>query len=221
MIRLIEIQSLSGLLPDSSSDTRSVLSPRPAARRVSAFTAFRKFFCNERKNIFRTFRKRRRLTLGAGHLHVAPRRGDPSTLRANPIPEKTAMNTVSLTGVIASTPTTATVRNGLTYTSFRLRVHAAYLGDGRDAYTYVDEHTIIAVGQLTDMLSILPRNEEISVGGELRTRIHVYRVGEPININLSYPFSEVVANSITWRDLIFKRTAGDDTLIALYRRDPQ
>ncbi len=221
MRQLIGIQSLSGLLPDSSSDTRSVLIPRPSARRVSAFTAFKKSFCDQRKNIFRTFRKRRRLALGAGHLHVAPRRGDPSTLRANPIPEKTGMNTVSLTGVIASTPTTATAGNDLTYTSFRLRVHAAYLGDRDDAYTYVDEHTIICVGQLTDMLRILPRDEEINVGGELRTRIHVYRVGEPININLAYPFSEVVADSITWRDLTFKRTAGEDTLIALYRPERQ
>jgi hypothetical protein len=131
------------------------------------------------------------------------------------------MNTVSLTGFIASVPTTATVGNDLTYTSFRLRVHVAYLGDGDDAYAYVDEHTIICVGQLTDMLRILPRDEEINIGGELRTRIHVYRVGEPVNINLAYPFSEVVANSITWRDLTFSRKAGEDTLIALYRPDPQ
>ena len=130
------------------------------------------------------------------------------------------MNTVSLTGIIASVPTTVTVGNNLTYTSFRLRVHAAYLGDNDDAYAYVDEHTIICVGQLTDMLRILPREEEINVGGELRTRIHVYRIGEPININIAYPFSEVVANSITWRDLTFKRTAGEDTLIALYKPDP-
>ncbi|WP_158790865.1 hypothetical protein [Granulicella sp. L60] len=131
------------------------------------------------------------------------------------------MNTISLTGFIASVPTTAVAGNDLTYTSFRLRVHAAYLSEGDDAYAYVDEHTIICVGQLTDMLRILPRDEEINVSGELRTRIHVYRIGEPININIAYPFSEVVANSITWRDLTFRRTAGEDTLIALYRPDPQ
>jgi hypothetical protein len=44
----------------------SVLIPRPSALRVSAFTAFRKSLCKERKNIFRTFRKRRRLALGSG-----------------------------------------------------------------------------------------------------------------------------------------------------------
>ena len=53
------------------------------ALRVSAF---RKSFCQrqERKNIFRTFRKRRRLALGAGHTRVASRRSVPSKNRANP-----------------------------------------------------------------------------------------------------------------------------------------
>jgi hypothetical protein len=43
-----------------------VLIPRPSALRVSAFAAFRKSLCKERKNIFRTFRKRHRLALGSG-----------------------------------------------------------------------------------------------------------------------------------------------------------
>ncbi len=219
----ISIQSASGSLPDSFSDTRSAPIPRAAARRVSAFAAFRKPLCKRResKSIFRTFRKRHRLALEAGHLRVAPRRVDPITLRPNRIPEKTGMITVSLTGVIASTPITATVGNNLTYTSFQLRVHAVYLGGGDESYPYVEEHTIICVGQLTDMLRILPRDEAINVCGELRTRIHASRIGEPININIAYPFSEVVADSITWRNHTFRRVAGEDTLIALYKPDPQ
>lgn len=64
--------------PMSHSATRSVLIPRPAATARLCFcfaalrvSAFRKSFCQrqERKNIFRTFRKRRRLALGAGHIH--------------------------------------------------------------------------------------------------------------------------------------------------------
>jgi hypothetical protein len=66
--------------PMSHSATRSVLIPRPAATARLCFccaalrvSAFRKSFCQrqERKNIFRTFRKRRRLALGAGHTRVA------------------------------------------------------------------------------------------------------------------------------------------------------
>jgi hypothetical protein len=131
------------------------------------------------------------------------------------------MNTVSLSGTINSIPTTTTVGNDHTYTSFRIRVHAAYLNETGDDYAYVDEHTIICVGQLKSILSILPRDEEITLVGELRTRTHVYRIGEPTNINIAYPFSEVVANSITWRDLTIKRTSGEDTLIAIYEPDPQ
>ncbi len=47
----------SGIEPEPCSDTRSVLIPRPSARRVSAFTAFKKSFYRERKNIFRTSEK--------------------------------------------------------------------------------------------------------------------------------------------------------------------
>jgi len=80
--------------PMSHSATRSVLIPRPAATARLCFalsgtlrvSAFRKSFCQrqERKNIFRTFRKRRRLALGAGHTRVASRRSAPSKNRANP-----------------------------------------------------------------------------------------------------------------------------------------
>jgi hypothetical protein len=130
------------------------------------------------------------------------------------------MNTVSLTGVISSVPTTANVGKDLAYTSFRLRVHGAYLNQEGDSYSYDDEHTVICVGKLTQMLRILPRDEEIEVTGELRTRTQVYRIGEPININIAYPFSEVVADSITWQDLTLKRAGGVDVLIALYDPDP-
>jgi len=130
------------------------------------------------------------------------------------------MNIVSLTGFISSVPTAASVGKDLAYTSFRIRVHGAYLSKEGDPYSYDDEHTVICVGKLTQMLRILPRDEEIEVTGELRTRTHVYRIGEPININIAYPFSEVVADSITWRDLTLKRAGGEDVLIALYDPDP-
>jgi hypothetical protein len=207
------LQMSSPVMPEPSSDTRSVLILRPATlgallRTPCALRVFVPEKCTPS-------------VLGARHLHGAPRRGDPNTLRANPAQEKTTMNTVSLSGMIVSVPTVTTVDKGLNYTSFRIRVHAAYLDDAGDAYTYVDEHTIICVGQLANMLDILPRDEEITIIGELRMRTHVYRIGEPININIAYPFSEVVANSITWRDLTIKRTAGEETLIAIYRPDPQ
>jgi len=208
----VALQLSSGVQPDSSSGTRSVLVSRPAALGVllRAARALRVFVAE----------KCTPSTLGARHSHVAPRKGDPNTLRANPTPEDTAMNNVSLTGFITSVPTTASVGEGLIYSSFRLRVHGAYLDHEGDSYSYDDEHTVICVGKLTEMLRILPRDEEIEVVGELRTRTHVYRIGEPININIAYPFSEVVADSITWRDLTLKRTAGENVLIALYDPDP-
>jgi hypothetical protein len=45
--------------------TASGLFMRPSAARSSAFTAFRKLLCNERKKIFRTFRKCRASALGS------------------------------------------------------------------------------------------------------------------------------------------------------------
>ena len=200
-----------GVPPSSCSAPRSVLISRPATLGVLLRLRALRVFVAE---------KCTPSVLGARHSHVAPRRGDPNTLRANPTPEDTAMNTVSLTGFISSVPTTASVGQGLAYTSFRLRVHGAYLDKEDDSYSYADEHTVICVGKLTEILRILPRDEEIEVTGELRTRTHVYRIGEPININIAYPFSEVVADSITWRDLTLKRSGGEDVLIALYDPDP-
>ena len=51
-------------------------------------SAFKKSLCNERKKIFRTFRKRRRLALGAGHTRVASRKSVPRAIRANTTKEK-------------------------------------------------------------------------------------------------------------------------------------
>ncbi len=79
--------------PCSPSVTRSVLIPRPAARRGSASAAppsgfgFQKIFVQLRtergQKIFRTFRKSTRLALGAGHTRVASRKSVPRAIRAN------------------------------------------------------------------------------------------------------------------------------------------
>jgi hypothetical protein len=64
---------LSCIFPAHPRSLASVLIPRPAARRVSAFTAFRKSFRQNSaqdadEKIFRTFRKSAAWHLGAGHL---------------------------------------------------------------------------------------------------------------------------------------------------------
>jgi hypothetical protein len=71
MIVAVEHQ-FSCIFPAHPRSLASVLIPRPAARRVSAsayaalrVSAFKKSLCNERKKIFRTFRKRHRLALGS------------------------------------------------------------------------------------------------------------------------------------------------------------
>jgi hypothetical protein len=130
------------------------------------------------------------------------------------------MNSVTLTGIISSVPVTSSTGNGLAYTHFRLRVQGSYLDPEGDAYFYSDEHTVICVGKLTEIIRIISRDEEIEVSGELRSRTHVLHIAGPIDINVSSPFSEVVADSIAWRDLTLKRTAGEDVLIALYEPDP-
>ncbi len=98
-------RQFSRIFPAHPRSLASVLIPRPAARRVSAsayaalrVSAFRKSLCKERKKIFRTFRKRRRLALGAGHTptpphinrvlgtpgsRVASRKSVPRVIRAN------------------------------------------------------------------------------------------------------------------------------------------
>jgi hypothetical protein len=103
-------RQFSRIFPAHPRSLASVLIPRPAALRVSAsayaalrVSAFRKSLCNERKKIFRTFRKRRRLALGAGHTptpphtnrvlgtpgsRVASRKSVPRVIRANTNKEK-------------------------------------------------------------------------------------------------------------------------------------
>jgi hypothetical protein len=97
-------RQFSRIFPAPPRSLASVLIPRPAARRVSAshgperqrgnarrgsdpcalrVSAFKKSLCKERKKIFRTFRKRRRLALGAGHTRVASRKSVPRVIRAN------------------------------------------------------------------------------------------------------------------------------------------
>ena len=87
------------------------------------------------------------------------------------------MNTVSLSGMIVSVPTVTTVDKGLNYTSFRIRVHAAYLDDAGDAYTYVDEHTIICVGQLENMRT-LPAVAAAMANGSLRIHGWIYDIAK-------------------------------------------
>ena len=57
-------------------------------RRPQGFRFSENLVCDERKKIFRTFRKRRRLALGAGHTRVASRKSVPRALRANTNKEK-------------------------------------------------------------------------------------------------------------------------------------
>jgi len=83
-------RQFSRIFPAHPRSLASVLNPRPAARRVSAsasppcgFRLSKNLVCNERKKIFRTFRKRRRLALGAGHTRVASRKSVPRVIRAN------------------------------------------------------------------------------------------------------------------------------------------
>ena len=88
-------RQFSRIFPAHPRSLASVLIPRPAARRVSAsasppcgFRLSENLLCNERKKIFRTFRKRRRLALGAGHTRVALRKSVPRVIRANTTKEK-------------------------------------------------------------------------------------------------------------------------------------
>ena len=71
MIVAVEHQ-FSCIFPAHPRSLASVLIPRPSARRVSAsayaalrVSAFKKSLCNERKKVFRTFRKRHRSALGS------------------------------------------------------------------------------------------------------------------------------------------------------------
>lgn len=126
------------------------------------------------------------------------------------------MNQISLIGIIESVPMHHNDA-GVTYTSFRLRVHGSYLDSNSDAYNYTETYTVICIGEPKQFIRIIPRDQEIEVTGELRTRTHVIHVGGPITIEVAYPQPEVVVDSIKWHDVTVTRTGGDDLLIALYK----
>lgn len=205
------LQLSSNVQPDSSSGTRSVLVSRPATLGVllRATRALRVFAAE----------KCTPSVLGARHSHVAPRRGDPNTFRANPISEDIPMNQISLIGIVESVPVPHNDA-GVKYTSFRLRVHGSYLDSNSDAYTYTETYTVICIGEPKEFIRIIPRDQEIEVTGELRTRTHVIQVGGHITIEVAYPLPEVVVDSIKWHDVTVTRTEGNDMLVALYKPDP-
>ena len=130
------------------------------------------------------------------------------------------MNYISVFGFIASAPTPTLLENGMTYTSFRLRVHGSYLDSKGDPYSYVEEHTIICLNILADFVRSIPRSAEVEVVGELRSRLHVLRFGGPVAVEVVYPRPEIIANTITFRERLVARTDPDDTLIGLYQLDP-
>lgn len=130
------------------------------------------------------------------------------------------MNYISLVGIISSVPTTFSIRNDLTYTSFHLRVHGSYLDSKGAPYTYDEQHTVICLNTLAQFIRMIPEGQDIEVVGELRSRIHLLRIGGPVAIEITYPRSEIVANTIRFRNRLVARTATDDALIALYKPEP-
>ncbi len=130
------------------------------------------------------------------------------------------MNYISLVGIIASVPATFSIGNDLTYTSFRLWVHGSYLDSKGDPYTYDEQHTVICLNTLAQFIRTIPEGQDIEVVGELRSRLHLLRIGGPVAIEVTYPLSEVVANTIRFRDRMVARTAIDDALIELYKPEP-
>ncbi len=129
------------------------------------------------------------------------------------------MNQISLIGIIESVPVTHNDA-GVTYTSFRLRVHGSYLDSNSDAYNYIETYTVICIGKPEEFIRIVPCDQEIEVTGELRSRTHVIHIGGPITIEVAYPLPEVIVDSIKWHDFTVTRTGGYDLLIALYKPDP-
>lgn len=204
------IQLSPGIQPDSYSGTRSVLISRPATLGVLLRLRALRVFVAE---------KCTPSVLGARHTHVAPRGGDPNTLRANPIPEDTPMNQISLIGIVTTVPV-AHSEDAAKYTSFQLRVHGSYLDSNSDPYTYTETYRVICIGKPEEFIRLIPRDQEIEVTGELRSRNHVLRIGGPLTIEVAYPLPEVVVGSIKWHDFTVTRTGGDDILIALYKPDP-
>jgi single-strand DNA-binding protein len=197
-------------------------SPERTPLRVSAF---RKSLCNKRTNIFRTFRKSTSSALGAGRLHVAPRKGDPSTLRANPMPEDNTMNhnKVSLAGsVYGGAPRTLVARDRLTYTTFDLLTFGSHQNRKDEEVHYHEVHHIVCVGTLDTFVRSIRNGAEIEVTGELRTRKYTTYLGDPAEVEISYWRKEVVATSIRPEASVVaaeQRGYVDPILIALYRPD--
>ncbi|HTV07357.1 MAG TPA: hypothetical protein VME86_18445 [Acidobacteriaceae bacterium] len=129
------------------------------------------------------------------------------------------MNQISLIGIVTTVPV-AHSEDAAKYTSFQLRVHGSYLDSNSDPYIYTETYTVICIGKPEEFIRIVPRDHEIEITGELRTRTHVIRVGGPITIEITYPMPEVVVDSIKWHDFTVTRTGGDDIIIALYKPDP-
>lgn len=129
------------------------------------------------------------------------------------------MNQISLIGFVTTVPVTQG-EDDARYTSFQLRVHGSYLDSNSDAYNYTETYRVICIGKPEEFIRLIPRDQEIEITGELRTRTHVIRVGGPITIEVAYPLPEVVVDSIKWHDFTVTRTGGDDILIALYKPDP-
>ncbi len=160
-----------------------------------------------------------------GRPHVAPRRGDPSTLRANPISEDNTMNhnKVSLAGsVFGGTPRTLVVRDSLTYTIFDLLTFGSHRNrEGKEVH-YHEIHHIVCVGTLDTFARTLKQGAEIEVTGELRMRKHTTYLGDPAEVEISYWHQEVVATSIRPDASVLaaeQKGYVGPTLIALYKPD--
>ncbi len=130
------------------------------------------------------------------------------------------MNYISLVGFIASVPATFSIGDGLSYTSFRLRVHGSYLDSNDDPYVYAEEHTVVCLNTLAHFVRSISGYAEIEVVGELRSRIRVWRASGPVAVEVAYPRAEIVANTIRFNGHLVARTAIDDALIAIYKPDP-
>ncbi len=130
------------------------------------------------------------------------------------------MNIISLVGCVVGVPATFDLEDNLRYTSFQLRVRGSYVDHNGDSHDYSDEHTIICLDRLADFVQSIPSQEDIEVVGELRNRTYGMFVGGDLTMTVSYQRSEIVAGTITFREVVVGRTEPDDVLIALYRPDP-
>jgi hypothetical protein len=215
----------SGAAPESSSDTRSVLIPHHIApshkdRALGRFSGTARFCFFGLQKIFlanyRTERgaekdfpnlpKMRRWALGAGHTRPL---GDPSTLRANPIPEDIPMNPISLTGVIVSVPRRESIGD-LRYTIFGLWIPGTYRN------SYAEEYSIICIGKLDRFARNHSQGKQIEVQGQLRGLHCDLCLDWPdvrVPVEVFYP--RVIANSIRRHSRTVSEAGGDELLLAL------